>query len=136
MTAVALKGGGAVEGGASFSVGGGPGVAADARAAIAPLSAQLGTRLAGDLALLLTELVTNSYRHSGAAHEAIGVEVSLGPGRVRCEVTDQGPGFLTGPLPPDRRGEGGWGLYIVDRMVDRWGVRSGPPTRVWFEIRR
>jgi anti-sigma regulatory factor (Ser/Thr protein kinase) len=86
--------------------------------------------------LLVSELVTNSYRHSGASREAIGVELAVDPDRVHCEVIDEGDGFRAEPVPADRRGAGGWGLYIIDCLSDRWGVFSGPPTRVWFEISR
>jgi hypothetical protein len=31
----------------------------------------------------------------------------------------------------------GWGLFLVQRLADRWGVRhDGPDKRVWFELRR
>jgi anti-sigma regulatory factor (Ser/Thr protein kinase) len=136
MTEVALQGEGATEARASFSVGGGPQVAADARGAIEPLRDRLGDELAGDLALLVSELVTNSYRHAGASRDLIGVELAVGADVVRCEVIDDGEGFRASPVPPERRGNGGWGLHIVDKLADRWGVRRGPPTRVWFEIRR
>lgn len=136
MTGVALSGEGATEARASFTVGGGPQVAADARCAIEPLRSRLGDQLAGDLALLVSELVTNSYRHAGAPGEAIGVELTVGAEVVRCEVIDPGEGFRAAPVPLERRGDGGWGLFIVDELADRWGVRRGPPTRVWFEISR
>jgi serine/threonine-protein kinase RsbW len=56
-------------------------------------------------------------------------------GRVRVEVTDPGSGFSkprVGPPAPDALG--GRGLLIVDRLATRWGVSSGSPTRVWFEL--
>ncbi len=28
---------------------------------------------------------------------------------------------------------GGWGLRLVERLADRWGVAEGS-TRVWFEL--
>jgi anti-sigma regulatory factor (Ser/Thr protein kinase) len=136
MTEVALLGEGATEARASFTVGGGPKVAADARSAIEPLRSRLGDDLAGDLSLLVSELVANSYRHSGASRDVIGVEVTIGPDRVRGEVIDEGDGFPAAPVPAERRGDGGWGLYIVDKLAARWGVQAGPPTRVWFEISR
>jgi anti-sigma regulatory factor (Ser/Thr protein kinase) len=135
MTGAALLGERAAQARASFSVGGGPGVAADARRAIYPLRARLGDRLAEDLELLVSELVTNSFRHSGAP-DAIAVELTVEPECVRCEVVDGGRGFPAAPVPPGRRGDGGWGLHIVDQLADHWGVRRGPPTAVWFEISR
>ena len=34
----------------------------------------------------------------------------------------------------DKTKVGGWGLYLVDQLADRWGVNRGKLTRVWFEI--
>src|SRR5438093_792910 len=53
--------------------------------------------------------------------------------RVRVEIEDMGSGFAS-PGPPKADGSGGWGLYLVDELADRWGIRDGPPTRVWFEV--
>src|SRR5207245_2733634 len=53
--------------------------------------------------------------------------------RVRVEVSDPGPGFqprTAGPEP------GGFGLMLVERLADRWGVDPGGRSRVWFEIDR
>lgn len=136
MTEAARIGDGAAEAHASFSVGGGPAVAADARAAIEPLRPRLGDELAGDVSLLVSELVTNSYRHSGAGDKGIGVDVTVDRECVRGEVVDHGSGFRAEPVPKGGRGIGGWGLVILDRLADRWGVRGGPPTRVWFEVSR
>jgi hypothetical protein len=32
--------------------------------------------------------------------------------------------------------ESGWGLYLVDRLADRWGIVTGDGTTVWFELTR
>jgi anti-sigma regulatory factor (Ser/Thr protein kinase) len=53
-------------------------------------------------------------------------------------VTDSGPGFepeQPRPTPHVDR-PGGWGLCLVDRLADRWGVDSGNRTAVWFELDR
>ena len=137
MTEAALIGDRAAQARTSFSVGGGPEAAAEARAAIAPLRDRLGKDLACDLELLVSELVTNSYRHSGAEERPIGVDVTVSEDLVRGEVVDQGPGFRAEPVPnKGSRDIGGWGLVILDRLAERWGVRGGPPTRVWFEVSR
>lgn len=136
MTEAAVRDERAAEAWAAFRVEGGPEVGAVARASIEPLSRRLGDGRAGDLALLVSELVTNSYRHSGARDRPIGVDVAVAGDRIRGEIVDQGPGFAAEPVPEAERWIGGWGLRIVDRLADRWGVRGGPPTRVWFEIDR
>ncbi|MGH2770554.1 MAG: ATP-binding protein, partial [Actinomycetota bacterium] len=55
-------------------------------------------------------------------------------GGLRAEVVDSGCGFdpLLSPLSRDQ--EYGWGLHLVDRIADRWGVDRGDQTTVWFEI--
>ena len=135
MNAAALTREGAAEARTSFTVGGGPTVAADARSAIDPLRSRVGEELSGRLALIVSELVTNSYRHSGEP-ETIAVELAVTRDRVRCEVIDNGAGFRAQPVPEEDRIDGGWGLYIVDTLADRWGVYAGPPTRVWVELKR
>jgi anti-sigma regulatory factor (Ser/Thr protein kinase) len=31
---------------------------------------------------------------------------------------------------------GGYGLFLVGRLADRWGVETDDATRVWFVLRR
>ena len=38
-------------------------------------------------------------------------------------------------MVPEPSLEGGWGLYLLDRVARRWGVHEGS-THVWFEIAR
>jgi anti-sigma regulatory factor (Ser/Thr protein kinase) len=113
----------------------GPDAVPAARRAIAGLAGHVGIGVLGDLRLLVSELVTNSVRHAGLeADDAIALDISVSPQRVRVEVTDVGPGFdRRVPEPrPDRTG--GYGLFLVDRLADRWGVVNDEVTRVWFEI--
>jgi anti-sigma regulatory factor (Ser/Thr protein kinase) len=120
----------------TFNLRSGPDVAAQARAVIEPLRSKLGDDLHADLSLMLSELVTNAYRHAGPGTDEIGVDVEVTPDHLRAEVRDHGGGFRAAPVPEGGRGAGGWGLVIVDRLADRWGVRSGPPACVWFEVAR
>ena len=32
------------------------------------------------------------------------------------------------------RTDGGYGLYLVEKVASRWGVDSTSPTKVWFEL--
>ena len=116
-------------------LGSGPEAAAPARAAISKLQADLDPPLIETLRLLVTELVSNSVRHTAA--ESIAVRVAIGRSAVVTEVADSGPGF--DPQCVEHAGDRntGWGLYLVERLADRWGVRhDGPVKRVWFELRR
>jgi anti-sigma regulatory factor (Ser/Thr protein kinase) len=81
--------------------------------------------------LLLSELVSNSVRHSGCvAPEQVEIAVEMTGPVVRVAVTDPGAGARIAPsTTPDHAG-----LRIVDRLSDRWGVEHDPTT-VWFEVR-
>jgi anti-sigma regulatory factor (Ser/Thr protein kinase) len=88
------------------------------------------------LRLLVTELITNAVRHGGT-QQWIELDIQLYANAVRVEVTDRGPGFQPPETPeprPDR--PGGWGLCLVDRLSDRWGVLIDGSTSVWFELDR
>jgi anti-sigma regulatory factor (Ser/Thr protein kinase) len=88
--------------------------------------------------LAVTEVVTNSVVHAGlASSQQIELTVALQPELLRIEVSDDGPGFLPEPVAskPDHA-PGGWGLWMVDQLADRWGVDRGPGTRVWLEFDR
>ena len=93
-------------------------------------------QVAAKLLLMISELVTNSLRHAGLSGEdSIGVTIdAMGPA-IRVEVSDPGPGFeQLHPRSPDVDQGSGWGLYIVERLANRWGVVRGQPSYVWFEI--
>jgi anti-sigma regulatory factor (Ser/Thr protein kinase) len=88
-----------------------------------------------DLQLLVSELVTNSVRHAGLSPgQRISVRLDVEGEHVRVEVEDPGDGFTPTPRRPGDRRDAGWGLYLVDRIADRWGVTDGSPAVVWFEI--
>lgn len=90
-----------------------------------------GARL--DVQLLVSELVTNSIRHGGGS--AVEVVATAAPEMVRVEVADDGPGFDPVEAQADRE-IGGYGLKLVDKLSNRWGIANIPRARVWFEIYR
>jgi anti-sigma regulatory factor (Ser/Thr protein kinase) len=111
---------------------------ARARARLEPLRRIVEDEVFEDLRLLVSEVVTNSVRHAGLGpRDSVGVRVLAGPGRVRAEILDPGPGFAVPASPPPPGAGSGWGLYLVEHVADRWGVeRTDGHTRVWFEIDR
>jgi anti-sigma regulatory factor (Ser/Thr protein kinase) len=114
----------------------GPSAAAAARNALRALEPRLDDQVLDDIRLLVSELVTNAIRHadSAAGGADIGLDVSIEDGCIRVEVADPGPGFVPRERDSDTSRPGGWGLYLVDRIADRWGVVRNSMNRVWFEI--
>jgi integral membrane sensor domain MASE1/anti-sigma regulatory factor (Ser/Thr protein kinase) len=112
-----------------------PDGAALARAAVEPLADALGAKVYADLRLLVTELVTNCVRHAGlTGSDHIQLRVLVRADVLRVEVRDPGVGFEPRVVEPEPDQVGGWGLYIVEQLVDRWGIRPvGGGTTVWLE---
>jgi anti-sigma regulatory factor (Ser/Thr protein kinase) len=125
--------------GLRMRLGSGPDAAADARRAIAELRADLDPPLMETLRLLVTELVTNSVRHTDC--DSLTLRVAVGKSAVLTEVADEGPAFDVQNLEVhDAQAhdeDGGWGLFLVERLARDWGVRDdGASKRVWFELGR
>ena len=87
-----------------------------------------------DASLCVSELVTNAVLHAAIGGDAeLRLDVELdGDGKLRVQVIDPGRGFT--PPEPTPGDDSGWGLFLVDRLSDRWGVREGDGTCVWFEM--
>jgi anti-sigma regulatory factor (Ser/Thr protein kinase) len=82
------------------------------------------------LLLLVSELVTNSVRYSGAVPgERLQIALERGDGTIHVDVRDTGPGFDQRDLQP-----GPHGLQVVASGADRWGIDRSGPTTVWFEL--
>jgi hypothetical protein len=96
-----------------------------------------GARRSG--ALLASELVAQVVgRASGPQSGRVGLTVQLREDAVRLEAT--GPstpsiGAAAGPgvVPTDPLAD--WGLFILDRLSDRWGMGGGARRNIWAEIR-
>ncbi len=117
---------------------GAPNAAGAARSALACLDEHLDETTRHQLRLIVTELITNSVRHSGIGPAgSVGLDVRVGRDRVRAEITDPGPGFapeVRPATPQDLDRSGGWGFLLVDELTDSWGVEHDGLTRVWFEL--
>ncbi|MEU4658616.1 ATP-binding protein [Streptomyces sp. NPDC023723] len=94
---------------------------------------QLSPKLAEDAVLLVSELVGNAVRHTGA--RVFGLRMRRRPGWVRVEVRDPSRG-LPCLLPVQPLDLSGRGLFLVDKLSDRWGVDLLPRGKTtWFEMR-
>jgi anti-sigma regulatory factor (Ser/Thr protein kinase) len=117
----------------------GPRAPSEARAHLRDADLGLDDRLLTDLTLLVSEAVTNAVRHAGLAKgDPIDLTVSVSDDLVRARISQGGeppppPRAVDGP--PARGTAGGWGLVIIDRVAERWGVER-QPAAVWFELRR
>jgi signal transduction histidine kinase len=121
---------------AAFSVAGGIEAAWAARRAVRALDGAVPVSVRDEVLLLVTELVTNAVRHGGVGPDrSLDVALERWSHRVRVEVVEPGTRFALAP-PRVRGVSGGWGLTLVDRIADRWGVSpTSSGTCVWFELR-
>lgn len=93
---------------------------------------QLGS-VTDDLALIVSELVTNAVRH---AVPPLRLEVQTGEHRVIVAVAD---GCERPPAPrvADDEAESGRGMTLVDLLSSETGVRAHPPGKtVWAALPR
>ncbi len=113
-----------------------------ARQAVREHANGLPDAVQADILLLVTELVTNAVRHGGARPGApLRLECRQAGDGLRFLVTDPGTELLSNGGPPVRpagsmNGEAfGWGLFFVEQLAERWGVRAAPVgTCVWFDV--
>lgn len=83
--------------------------------------------------LLVSELVGNAVRHTGA--HTFGLRMFRRRGWIRTELRDPSRG-LPCLMPIHDMDISGRGLFLVDRLSDRWGVDLLPRGKTtWFEMR-
>jgi anti-sigma regulatory factor (Ser/Thr protein kinase) len=110
-----------------------PGSVAEARARVVQaLDSELGPDHLETLRLLVSELVTNAVRYGGH-DEPVELHASWNS-HLRVEVSDRGDGFAPGPRRAAPEEPGGYGLFLVGALADRWGVETDHRTTVWFEL--
>ena len=86
------------------------------------------------LELAVSEIVGNAVRHGDSGDE---IKFAMTPkdGYLCVQVTDSGQGFVPKPGAIAAEDDGGFGLFLVERLTRRWGVtREEARTRVWFEL--
>lgn len=108
-----------------------------ARGYVSARWSELDDDVLGDVALIVTELVTNAVRH-GAPD--ICLRLRAAPFAIDVAVLDHGPGWPRRRPAAEVEGTGsGRGLTIVDRLAAAWGVEpvedeNGPGKLVWASI--
>ena len=110
-----------------------------ARSVVAGLRGRVPASVLDTAQLLVSELVANSVRHSGASAGArVEVRVRLTDSMVRLEVSDPGRDGVIAPRAPDLQGGGGFGLNLVSAFSERWGLErtAAGGTCVWAQLAR
>jgi anti-sigma regulatory factor (Ser/Thr protein kinase) len=101
----------------------------------------LGERVAAPVLerakLVMSELVSNSVRHSGvAAGAGVIFRVRLVAGGFWLEVEDPGRDGIVAQHAATPDANGGFGLHIVQALSERWGIERALQggTRVWAQL--
>lgn len=80
--------------------------------------------------LAVGELLANAVVHGDRTTDIdIGFTYN---GSVLVEATSRGQ--YTGPARPGQDFGGGFGLRIIQRLADGWGLKSDGVTRAWFSF--
>jgi anti-sigma regulatory factor (Ser/Thr protein kinase) len=113
----------------------GPEAVAEARTRVCEaVASELPQAQVDTLRLLVSEVVTNAVRH-GATDAPLELHARWNS-EVRVEVSDHGDGFSPHPRVRALEEPGGFGLFLVGSLADRWGVDTDDGTTVWFVLRR
>lgn len=113
------------------------GAAREARRALRERLHALDPKSLETLQLLTSELVTNGANHAGLEPaDRMGLQVRARGDWIRVEVIDRGRRFEPHvPLSKSPGDTSGWGLFMLDRASERWGISHGHERHVWFELR-
>lgn len=88
-----------------------------------------------DLALMVSELVTNAVRHgSPEADGNIGLRLEGDQDALRVVVIDGGEDFASDPGSVEDARKGHFGLLLVDKLADRWGHSLDGKKAIWLEV--
>ncbi|MEU9289626.1 ATP-binding protein [Streptomyces sp. NPDC048275] len=77
--------------------------------------------LAGDVALVVSELMTNALLHGSLRDRLIGVRITATESVLRAEVSDPRGERLPCPRAAEGTDQFGRGLLIVGVLAHRWG---------------
>jgi serine/threonine-protein kinase RsbW len=101
----------------------------DVRCQIRVVAARAGlsTDRVDDLAVAVSEIITNVVVHGGGVGELYVWQ----KGALECEVRDYGHGFdadryVARPAPPEPSSDGGMGLWMAGQLCDAMSISSGP----------
>ncbi|MFI1359548.1 ATP-binding protein [Streptomyces sp. NPDC020898] len=107
-----------------------------ARTRVARLVAEWGhPALAGDAALVVSELMTNALLHGSIQGRLIRVRLTATVAALRVEVSDPRAERVPCPREVTDEDQFGRGLLLVGALAEQWGVgpRDGVGKTVWAE---
>ncbi len=111
-----------------------PESAARARRELKPFRSSLDETSFVDLCLLVDELVVEALTADGGSSGSIELRAEGDGERVRVAVREGGDAYRLPSRRPEP-GDAGFGLHLVQRLSDRWGMRREPErATVWLEI--
>ncbi len=91
-----------------------------------------GQSTADDVLLAVSELLANACLHAGGPRELV---LQASSGLLRVEVLDDDPTPPVPRAPHDPGRPGGHGLFIIQKLSDRWGTTPGDGGKsVWLEF--
>jgi anti-sigma regulatory factor (Ser/Thr protein kinase) len=93
--------------------------------------------LVDDAELVVSELITNAYRHAPVT-QSVELELIRRDGGMRIAVADgSAVRPLVRELERDRQGGGGWGLRLITALATEWGSEDHQGgKRVWVDLGR
>jgi anti-sigma regulatory factor (Ser/Thr protein kinase) len=113
----------------------GPTVPSAARTAVGGwIDGLVPAEVVRDVQLLISELVTNSFRHGGAAGTPLRIAAGTDGSDLWFEVDDAGPDGAVARRDPSSGLGGGFGLHLVNALASAWGVTHVKGTQVWFTL--
>jgi hypothetical protein len=103
----------------------------------ATLRATLPVYRFDDTVLAVSEVITWGYlANAHRDREQLGVTVDVTDERVRLTIEQARPRVHPSrPAPPEGKTPEPH-LKLVRRIADDWGFEPGPPSRIWFDVRR
>jgi DNA-binding NarL/FixJ family response regulator/anti-sigma regulatory factor (Ser/Thr protein kinase) len=106
----------------------------EARAELKAWAGDLEPEVYESARLAISEMITTCLADT-APGAAVELEMSMTPEGIRIAVASQATRFTSQESPYPEAG-GGLGLYLLDRLADRWGVTRGSRTCIWIELDR
>lgn len=109
--------------------------ASRARDALGPLRPLLEESRFLDLRLIVSELVAESLYRRESANPSIELRAEIRGGLIHVGVLVDDEAVYRIPSRQSGPGARGWGLHVMSRLADRWGVRRDRQMAcAWFEI--